>query len=121
MSLGFLVAANGISLRAFLALDYVKFDVIALFERFVAIELDRRVMNKDIRAIVASDKSIALRIVKPLDLSFVLSHRPLFLCVLRRNPANEQSHAPLTDMTTRGAQRLRQNLKFYFIKRYEIA
>ena len=68
-------ADYGIRLRTLLALDYIEFDLIAFFERFVPVQLNCRVVNEYIRPVVASDESVALGVVKPLDLSFVLSHR----------------------------------------------
>ena len=71
-------ANHGICLGTFLALDDVKLDLIAFFERFISVQLDRRIMDEYIRPVVASDESVALGVVKPLDLTFVLSsHRLL--------------------------------------------
>ncbi len=70
-------ADHRIRLRAFLAFYYVKFDFIAFFERFVPIQLDRRVMDEYIRPVITSDESIALGVIEPLYLTFVLSHRLL--------------------------------------------
>ena len=67
-------ADYGIRLGAFLALDYIELDVVAFFERFVSVQLDCRVMDEYIRPVLASDESVALGVVKPLDLPFVLSH-----------------------------------------------
>jgi hypothetical protein len=69
------VADNRIRLRALLAFDYVELDLIAFFERFVSIQLNRRVVDEYIRPVIASDESVALGVVKPLNLSLVLSHR----------------------------------------------
>ena len=68
-------ADYGIRLRAFLAFNYVELDLIAFFERFVPIQLNCRVVDEYIRPVFTSDESVALGVVKPLDLSFVLSHR----------------------------------------------
>jgi hypothetical protein len=65
----------GIRLRALLAFDYIELDLIALFERFVPVQLNCRVVNEYIRPVFASDESVALGVVEPLDLPFVLSHR----------------------------------------------
>ena len=71
-------ANHSICLGAFLALDDVELDLIAFFERFVSVQLNRRVMDKYVRPVFASDESVALGVVKPLDLTFVLSsHRLL--------------------------------------------
>jgi hypothetical protein len=74
------VADDCIRLRAFLPFDYVEFDLIAFFERFVSIQLNCRVVNEYIRPIFTSDESVALGIVEPLDLTFVLSHSFLPSC-----------------------------------------
>ena len=68
-------ANDCIRLRAFLSLDYVELDLVAFFERFVPIQLNRRVMDEYIRPVFASDESVALSVVEPLDLPFKLSHR----------------------------------------------
>jgi len=65
----------GIRLRALLALDDIELDLIAFFERLVSVQLNRRVVNEYIWSVFASDESVALSIVKPLHLTFVLSHR----------------------------------------------
>ena len=72
---GVLQPDNCIRLRTFLALDDVKLDVIALFQCFVTVQLNRRVVNEDIRAIFTADESVALGVVEPLHFAFVLSHR----------------------------------------------
>jgi hypothetical protein len=63
-----------IRLRTFLTLDNVELDLVAFFKRLVAVKLNRRVMNEHIRPVIATDESVALGVVKPLDLPFVLSH-----------------------------------------------
>ena len=68
-------ADNRIRLRPFLAFDDVELDLIAFFERFVPVQLDCRVVNEYVRPVFTSDESVALGVVKPLDLTFVLSHR----------------------------------------------
>ena len=69
------IADYGIRLGAFLAFNDVELDLIAFFERFVPIQLNRRVVDEYIRPVFPSDESVALGVVKPLDLSLVLSHR----------------------------------------------
>ncbi len=66
-----------IGLGALLTLDDIEFHVIALFQSFIAIQLYCRVMNEDIRSVIASDESVALGVVEPLDLALELSHRDL--------------------------------------------
>ena len=68
---------NRVGLGTFLALDDVKLHVIALFQSFVAVQLNCRVVDEDIGAVIATDESVALGVVEPLDLAFVLSHRLL--------------------------------------------
>jgi hypothetical protein len=99
---------NSIRLRTFLALDDVKLDLIALFQCFVAVQLDCRVVNENIGTIIASDESVALGIVEPLDLSFVLSHRLLpFLLVEVLRRRSEKGESPLNVvMTKKRAERL---------------
>jgi len=70
-------SGNGIRLRSFLTLDNVELNVVALFERFIAIQLDCRVMDENIRPVITSDESVALGVVEPLDFAFELSHRVL--------------------------------------------
>jgi hypothetical protein len=64
-----------IRLRAFLSFDYVELDLIAIFECFVPIQLDCRVVDEYIRPVFASDESVALGVVKLLNNSFVLCHK----------------------------------------------
>jgi hypothetical protein len=66
-----------IRLGTFLTLDDIELDLIVLFQRFVSIQLNRRVMDEYIGPIIAADESVALGVVEPLDLPFVLSHRIL--------------------------------------------
>ncbi len=66
-----------VRLRTFRPLDDVELDVIALFQSLVTIQLDCRVVNENIWPVFTSDESVALGVVKPLDLAFVLSHRVL--------------------------------------------
>jgi hypothetical protein len=66
-----------IRLRAFLALDDVELHVVALFQSLIAIQLNCGIVNEDIRPVVAANESVPLGVVKPLDLTFELSHRLL--------------------------------------------
>jgi hypothetical protein len=66
-----------VRLRSFLPLNDVELDVIALFQSLVTIQLDCRVVNENIWPVITSDESVALGVVEPLDLAFVLSHRDL--------------------------------------------
>ena len=67
-------ADDCVRLGTFLALDDVKLHIVALFERFVSIQLNCRVVDEYIRPVFASDESVALGVVKPLNLTFELSH-----------------------------------------------
>src|ERR1700749_5143649 len=71
---GCLAALYLVCLWALLPLDDVELDLIAFFQRFVSIELDRAIVHEDVGPIVSSDETIALRVVEPLDLAFVLGH-----------------------------------------------
>jgi len=75
-------ANNRISLGTLLTLDDVELNIIALFQRFVTVQLYRRVMDEYIWSVFASDESVALGVIEPLDLPFVLSHRLLPSLVL---------------------------------------
>ena len=86
---------DSIRLRALLALDYVELYLIAFFERFVPIQLDCRVVDEYIWSVFASDESVALGVVKPLDLTLVLSHSflPSFSLCFRGSVGNRgESH-----------------------------
>jgi len=63
-----------ICLGTLLTLNDVELYVIALFQGFVAIQLNCGIVNEYIRSVVAADESVPLGVVKPLDLPFVLSH-----------------------------------------------
>ena len=71
------VADDRIRLGALLAVYDVELDFIAFFERFISVQLNRRVVDKYIRSVITPDESVALGVVEPLNLSFVLSHRLL--------------------------------------------
>jgi len=64
-----------IGLWTLLTLYDVELYVIALFQSFVPVQLDCRIMNEYVRPVFTPDESVALGVVKPLDLTFVLSHR----------------------------------------------
>ena len=72
--IGVLEECHCIRLRAFLSFNYVELDLIAIFERFVPIHLDCRVVDEYIRPVFASNESKTFGVVKPLNYSFVLSH-----------------------------------------------
>jgi hypothetical protein len=66
-----------VGLRALLAFDDVELNFVAFFQGFVPVNLDRRVMDKNVGPVISSNESIALRVVEPLHFPFVLSHRLL--------------------------------------------
>jgi hypothetical protein len=72
-----LTSCDLVSLWSFLALHDVKFDIIAFLQALVPINLDGTVMDEYVGAVVASNKTVSLRVVEPLHLAFMLSHVPL--------------------------------------------
>ena len=101
-------ANHAICLRALLALDNVEFDLIAFFERFVSVQLDRRVVDEYVWPVFASDESVTLGVVKPLDFTFVLSHRLLpSWCFLRVEGVGKRgSPTPINAKTAKTRKRL---------------
>jgi len=65
---------HSVCLWSLLAFDDIKLDIVAFFQRLVSVQLNCRVVNEHIRSIFTSDEAVSLGVVKPLDLSFVLSH-----------------------------------------------
>jgi len=61
-------ADHGIRLRAFLTLDDIELDVIRLFQRFISIQLDSRVMDEYVWPIFMSDESVPLGVMNHLTL-----------------------------------------------------
>ncbi len=108
MGAGFSESNDGIRLRALLALHYVELDFIALFERLVSIQLNRRIVDENIWPVFASDESVALGVVKPLDLTFVLSHwlLPSFGLSCCGNPDAGTKSTPIFRKTRKGLERL---------------
>jgi len=92
---GVLEADDCIRLRTFLTLDDVELDVIALFQRLIPIQLNGRVVYEYIRPVIASDKSIALGVIEPLDLPFALCHRLLLSLGLAGMRQARGSHADI--------------------------
>ncbi len=68
-------ADHRVCLGALLALDDVEFHIVAFLQGLVTVQLDRRIMDEYVWPVFTSDESVALGIVEPLNLSFVLSHR----------------------------------------------
>jgi len=81
-------ADHCVRLRTFLALNDVELDLIALFQSLVSVQLDGGIVNEYVRPVIASYESVALGVVKPLDLPFVLSHRLLLSCIVREVAAS---------------------------------
>jgi hypothetical protein len=73
------VPGYSIGLRTLLAGDDIKFNLVPLFQRFVSIYLNGRVMYENIRSVFSTDEAEAFGVVKPLYCAFVLSHRISFL------------------------------------------
>jgi hypothetical protein len=109
---------HGICLGTLLALNNVELDFIAFFERFVPVQLDCRVMDKYIWPVFASDESVALGVVKPLDLPFVLSHRLLPSFGFCENPEKPRGDTltPILPKTTKVSERLIRTAGNLFIK-----
>lgn len=68
-------ANHSVRLGTLLTLDDVELYIVALFQSFVAIQLNRRVVDEDIWPVIASDESVALGVIKPLYFALELSHR----------------------------------------------
>src|SRR5918993_5330375 len=62
------------SLRSLWALGYLKLNFLALFEGLEAVALDSAIVNENVRRAWLLDKTITLRIVKPLDLTGYSRH-----------------------------------------------
>jgi hypothetical protein len=97
-----------VRLGTFLALDDVKLHVIALFQSFVAVQLNSRVVDEHIGAVIATDESVALGVIEPLDFAFVLSHRLVPSLRLIEMTANEvwRGRSPYVVMTKKRPERL---------------
>jgi hypothetical protein len=72
-------ACNGISLGSLLALNDVKLDFVTLLQAFISVELNCAVMHKHVGTVIPANEAVTLRVVKPLDFAFVLSHSPVDL------------------------------------------
>lgn len=110
---GIAMASDRVRLRALLALDNIELNFIALFERFVAVQLDRRVVNKYIRSVFTPDESIALGVIEPLHFALVLSHRvlPFLHHIEVCDGRHSRERRPLLAMTTEMRERLIQTKK----------
>jgi hypothetical protein len=98
----------GVRLRAFLAFDNVELYFIAFFERFVPVQLNRRIVNEYIRPVVASDESVALGVVEPLDLSLELSHWMCLSFLLRVDTVGIEGNPTVLVETPRLRERLEE-------------
>jgi hypothetical protein len=114
------IADNSIRLRTFLAFYDVELDFIAFFKRFVSIQLYRRVMDEYIRPVITSDESVALGVVEPLNLSFVLSHRllPSFGVEVFGVEGEKGTFPPISTKTTKFLRGFSRNPGGNFIKWY---
>jgi hypothetical protein len=70
-------------LRAFLAIRYVEFNLLAVGQSFEAIALDGAEMNEYIRAIFSLDKAESLGFVKPFNSTCCLRHNVYLYCLRR--------------------------------------
>ena len=68
---------DGVSLGTLLTIDDVKFDFVTLFQGFVSIDLNRRVMHEHIRSVFTTDETEAFCVIEPFDRAFELSHSVL--------------------------------------------
>ena len=67
-------SSDGIRLRSLLPLNDVELHLVTFLQALVSIELNRAVVNKHVGSVVPADETVTLRVVKPLDFAFVLSH-----------------------------------------------
>ncbi len=67
----FSCACDLIGLWPFLALNDIELDIVSFFQAFVAVKLNRAVMNKNIWSIIAANEAIAFCVVEPLHFAFV--------------------------------------------------
>ena len=74
--LGCLLLCNVFCLRALLALDDFKLNVIALLQALITFRLDGAVVDEHVRAVVPANKAEALRVVKPFHFAFDSRHVP---------------------------------------------
>jgi len=65
---------NFFGLRSLWALGYLKLNFLTLFESLEAVALNGAIVNEDVRRTRLLDKTIALRIIKPLDLTGYSRH-----------------------------------------------
>ena len=112
-------ANDSIRLGTFLPFDDIELDLIAFFERLVSVQLNRRVMDEYVRSVFTPDESVALGVVKPLDLTFVLSHRllpSLGLAGIRSEFELEGNPTPIPPKTAKVRERLIGPITKEFIK-----
>ena len=68
----FLKARDLIGLGTLGSLDDVELNLIAFFEAFVALALDRAVVDEDVSPAIPSEEAVALCVVEPLHGAFIL-------------------------------------------------
>jgi hypothetical protein len=108
-----------VRLGTFLPFDDIELDFIAFFERFVSIQLNCRVMDEYVRPIFTADESVALGVIEPLDLTFVLSHRllpSLVLAGIRSELELKGNPTPIQPKTAKTRERLIGQVRKRFIK-----
>jgi hypothetical protein len=62
------------SLRTFLALRDLEFNLITFLEAFVTFRDDRAVMHKNIGSILSPDETVTLSVIEPLNCTFHTFH-----------------------------------------------
>jgi hypothetical protein len=72
-----------LSLRAFWTLRDLEFDLLALFEGLEAVALNGAIVNEDVRGAWLLNKTIALRVIEPLDLAGYSRHNKRILLTIR--------------------------------------
>jgi len=81
------------SLRAFIALLYFEFDLLAFIQVAETFALDGGVVDKDIRAILTSNEAVALAAVEPLDRADdTFRHIICLLMAKEKNGVSESFH-----------------------------
>ena len=87
-----------IGLWTLCSLDDIEFDLISLFEAFVALALDGTVVNKDVSPALTAEKAVALCIIEPLYGAFILCqwNNSLIACLSDRVPGSESTSTVTT-------------------------
>ena len=64
-----------VRLRSFLSLDDIELHVVAFLQALIPIYLNSAVVDEHVGSVVTADKPVSFRVIEPLDLAFVLSHK----------------------------------------------